>query len=474
MTLFYRAVRQALVAALELYYVDIQATGLERVPTHGPVIFAANHPNSIMDTVILGSQTSRTIHFLARSGLFRNPLAATIFKLGGVIPIYRSQDGPGQTHRNQDSFRRAYDLLLEGGCIGIFPEGRNSDERAVQEIKTGTARIALGAEALDDYEADLKIIPVGLNFENRDAFLSSVLVRFGEPIHVADWADEHQRDPRAAVRGLTDHLLEGLRQEATHIQDAIVRDLTQDIIDIAGREMLQSLIGQWQIPRTLTDMFFDELRATPGPREDLDDRFRLRQSVADTLTRMRRESPQRFVQLRRRVRAYKGHLQQVGLHHDLLRRSPARASLRLESLKLTLYAIAFAPVALWGFIHNLPPYALTWLAARLAPDEPQRAIRGFGVGLVLFPLWYLLIGWLNFESTRSILWTSLYLLSLPPAGFFFLRYRRQLLRYQDKILTRTLFLTNRALIRRLLAERARLLGALRSFSDEVLMDDLKS
>ena len=162
MNLVYAGVRALLRVAVELYFVEIEATGEEHVPAEGPLIFAANHPNSIMDTFILGTRTQRQVRYMARSGLFRNPLVAALFHAGGVIPIYRREEGSqASVGGNEASFQAAYEVLAGGGCIGIFPEGRNSLERTVRPIKTGTARIALGAEARCGYRLGVKIVPWG-------------------------------------------------------------------------------------------------------------------------------------------------------------------------------------------------------------------------------------------------------------------------------------------------------------------------
>lgn len=455
----YRALRTLLRGAVELYYVNIQSTGQEQVPAQGPLIFAANHPNSIMDTVILGTQTPRVISYMARSGLFKNPLVAALFHSCGVIPVYRAQDNPAQLHQNQSSFQSAYDKLGQGGCIGIFPEGQNSHERALHKIKTGTARIALGAEAQHDYQLGLQIVPVGLNFVNRDRFLSSVLVRFGQPICVADFAQQHQEDERAAVRALTDLLQERLRQEATHIEGELTQALTRDIYEIYGSRLLEELAQHWDSQDNLAGRLLDEVRSRRHPaRRDLDDVFWLKQRIGDAVGWFQRHRPEEFNHIHNQIQLYKDHLDQARLRHDFLDRRPEVISTRREAIKFTLYALLFAPIAAVGLLGNLLPYLLTRALALGAPDEPIRAIRGLGFGMALFPLFYTLeVGWLHLLGVNWW-WTVASLLTLPPTGFFYLRYRRQLSRYRRRILVRTLFVTDRYMIVRLAAERQKLLN----------------
>src|SRR5690606_31276489 len=136
------------------------------------------------------------------------------------------------------------------------------------------------------------------------------------------------------------------------------------------------------------------------------------------------------------------HLRQVRLHHDFAERPPETLSRRKDALKFTAYAVAFGPLAAWGFVNNALPYLITRALALRAPDEAIRAITGFAVGMFAFPLFYTAQAWALFRASGGAMWlTALYVLSLPVAGFFFLRYRRQLVRYRDRILARTLFRT---------------------------------
>lgn len=457
MALLYRSIRLLLRGAVELYFVDIQSAGRENIPARGPLIFAANHPNSIMDTVILGTQTQRIISYLARSGLFKNPIVGAIFRHCGVIPVYRAQDDPSQMHRNQNSFQKAYELLGEGGSIGIFPEGKNSMERSVQEIKTGTARIALGAEAEQDYALDLKIIPVGLNFVNRDRFLSRVLIRFGEPIQVSDYAQLHREDPTRAVKALTDKLQTRIEEEATHIEGEIAVQLTRDIYQIYGSKLLQSLVDEWHSPKSLTSRLMDEVKTHARPT-NLQDVFQVKQLIADAIHHFQHTDPELLEAVSNKILAYKDHLSQVKLRHDFLDRRPETISVRTESIKFTLYALLFAPFALWGLLLNVLPYSITHTFAVQAPDEAMRAIRAFGLGMLAFPLWYGLISWGAWSTHLvSIWWILAALFTVPLTGFFYLRYRRQLARYRDRIMARTLMRTDRSLVLALAAEREKLL-----------------
>ena len=456
MSLLYRALRALFRVLAGLWFTDIQVTGDFDLP-EGPLIVAANHPNSLMDGVILAVVLDRQIYYLGRAGLFRRPLAAKLLHALGVIPVHRRGDGPSPAGANEDAFAAAHDLLAAGGCLGIFPEGRNAPERHVREIKTGAARIALGAQKLVGKEQAVSIVPVGINLENRDRFLTAVLVRFGEAIDAREWTEEEAADPDGAPRSLTETLQGRLRAEALHIEDERIRALADDVFEVlGGRALVDPSVPVAEDLRSGLGRLFDELRAAPEGAGDLDAQFSARKRIADTLETLRRERPRDFVAFARQLKRYTDHLEQVRLRRHDHDTPPERLSSRREAFKLTAYALAFGPVAIWGFLHNVVPYQLSKRAGLSAAEEAIRAMTTLIAALIAFPGIYALYGWtLRAGFGWGVLATSLYLASLPPAGFFFLRYRRQLARYRDRILARTLLLTEAARARSLGAERER-------------------
>lgn len=453
MPLLYRALRRVLKLGLELYYVDIRALGADRVPAKGPVIFAANHPNSIMDTVVLGSQTDRTISYMARSGLFANPLVALLFENAGVIPIFRRQDGAGDTAGNDAAFAAAYDVLKNGGTIGIFPEGQNAPERHVRDIRTGTARIALGAEAANGWSLGVSIVPVGLNFEDRDKALTRVLVRFGEPIRVSDLRSAYEADERETVRTLTNRIQDGIRSEAVHIEDVRNTELVEAVASIYGATLIEEVLGKTPDVRGIDEKLLERIKGGLSKKTDLDDWFTAKQRIAAAVSWFAREKPEELERMRGRIRSYEEHLAQASLRRDFLDRPPKTLSARKEAVKMSLYAVLLAPIALFGLIHNFVPARITRRAMLAAPDEAMRAIRALVVGAIAYGLTYAFFGAIAWGGTESPWWTALYVATLPFAGMWWVRYRRQLARYGSRLVVRTLFRRRSRLLRALALER---------------------
>jgi len=115
-------------------------------------------------------------------------------------------------HVNQDSmFAGVYDVLNQGKCVGIFPEGGSHDRPELLPLKAGFCLMALGAmEKFPDLEVN--IVPVGLNYFNRDKFRSRVVVEFGDAIKITpDMIKEYRVNKRKIVSSILDSTVASLK-----------------------------------------------------------------------------------------------------------------------------------------------------------------------------------------------------------------------------------------------------------------------
>ena len=174
---FYRGVRSVARFWLWFFFKAMDVRHPERVPEAGPVLLCINHPNNLIDSLVVGAALDRKVHYLTTASLFRNPLVARFLLACGAIPVYRKQDrltGAGPADPNAGTFAACATAFAEGRLIAIYPEGTTHAESRVQRIKTGAARIALGWES--EHPRELSVIPVGLTFEARKSFRARVLV----------------------------------------------------------------------------------------------------------------------------------------------------------------------------------------------------------------------------------------------------------------------------------------------------------
>lgn len=325
-----------------IFFRRIEVVGQENVPEAGPTIFVGNHPNSLLDPVLITTTCERKVHFLAKDTLFQSRFLRIFLSTLGAVPVKRRQDH-GTEHAkggldNASAFDALFTLLRAGGFCGIFPEGISHAGSELSPLRTGAARIAFGAarEQRDRGETPaVRLVPSGLCYHRRTRMRGRVLVQYGTPIVIdAERLAAWEADERAAVRALTDEIEEALRAQTVNAPDfetLRVLDAVRRIYVPRGRSL--TLAERAEITRRFMDHYL-ELAEHP--------------EVAD---------------LYRRVETFQGKLDALGLRdRDLGRLSPIWQLLRV--LRHWLLVFVYAPLAVPGMILHAP----ILVAAVLAGD----------------------------------------------------------------------------------------------------------
>ncbi len=216
--MLYRGLTRFLSLVARTFFKRIEVVGLENVPAHGAVVFAGNHPNALVDGLVLISQVERSpIHFLGNAKLWKIPLLARMLDTLGAVPVLRREEHGPETD-NRSAFERVYDVLESGDCVAIFPEGISHTDSQLSTLKTGTARMALHAAARRGI--DVTIVPFGLTYVNRHRFRSQALLHFAEPMFMdEDRLAAYDRDEYATVRQLTVELRDQLARVTLNAPD---------------------------------------------------------------------------------------------------------------------------------------------------------------------------------------------------------------------------------------------------------------
>jgi glycerol-3-phosphate O-acyltransferase/dihydroxyacetone phosphate acyltransferase len=158
----------------------IEVQGLGDLPDGVPTVLVANHINGLVDALLLMATLPRVPRFLGKSTLFRIPPLWPFLELAGVVPVYRASDGES-TARNESSFRTSRVLLAHRAQVAVVPEGISHDESMLQPLKTGAARIALGAAFDDDVPGVVTVAGGTCRTTPRPRFRSRALVHVGAP-----------------------------------------------------------------------------------------------------------------------------------------------------------------------------------------------------------------------------------------------------------------------------------------------------
>jgi 1-acyl-sn-glycerol-3-phosphate acyltransferase len=191
---------------LRWFYRDIRIVGRDRIPSQGPLLIAVNHQNALVDSLIVGWIIPRSVAMTAKATLSRNPFIALIFKLLHVVPLRRSRDelrtSVPDLARNSHAFEEIINVLSRNGAVLIFPEGKSHNELRLEPLKTGISRLALQARR-ESKLSGLKILPIGLVFEDKGTPGSVVGARVGEAIEMDSWVDD---DSVALTQEIADRL----------------------------------------------------------------------------------------------------------------------------------------------------------------------------------------------------------------------------------------------------------------------------
>jgi hypothetical protein len=148
-------------AGLWLFCHEIHLKNKQLFKTKGPLLIIANHPNSFLDALIIGSYYNRRVYFLARGDVFKKPLHRFILESLNMIPVYRLREGKEFLHLNDYAFIKSIDLLSKGYAVLVFIEGICINSHELQPFKKGTARIVEGVQKLN---IPLRIHIVGIAF----------------------------------------------------------------------------------------------------------------------------------------------------------------------------------------------------------------------------------------------------------------------------------------------------------------------
>jgi len=149
---------------------------------NGPVLILASHAGGLADILIVIKASTRFPRFLARDVIWKVPLGAKVMSVVGGIPVHRRQDHGGAAD-NTGMFDDAYVALAAGDVAAIYPEGESVPEPRLAPLRTGAARIALGALARG---TDVTIAPMGLHFFDVSVLRSRGLADCAEPFRISD------------------------------------------------------------------------------------------------------------------------------------------------------------------------------------------------------------------------------------------------------------------------------------------------
>jgi 1-acyl-sn-glycerol-3-phosphate acyltransferase len=343
--------------ASRLFY-RIDCVGAAPVP--GAVLLLPNHPNSLLDPAVVWTTAGREVRFLAKSTLFRTPLRPLLAG-AGAIPVYRRRDEGVDTSKNIETFAEVERALAAGDAVCVFPEGISHSSGRLEPLRTGAARMALGAGRRG---VSIAIVPVGLNFDRKTAFRSRVTVVYGRPFSCSDLVGAD--DDVAAARRLTDRIAEHMRRlliEADPAGDA-------------------ALVGR-------LDRLYAAARGRPV---DPEDRVARRRAIAAGVERLRAADPERYEDILHKFRRYDDRLRRFGLRDRHLDWQVSAGDAAWFAVREAAIGLVLVPIAVAGLVLFAVPYMATHaIARRVTRDADVFATAQLFAGTVVYGAWMVLL-----------------------------------------------------------------------------------
>jgi hypothetical protein len=242
--------------------------------------------------------------------------------------------------------------------------------KKLKPLRKGIARMAFQAESESEFKLGLQIVPVGLDYSDYYKAGADLLVVFGKPLIVADYANQFQENPAVAINQFMEDLTAAMRKV---------------MIDIQPDEKYEEI-------RLLADRIVDAGYARRKSQSNLYTRFILMKQITDNLNEAEKEGASALNALRDEMTS---HLNPTGTASpgtspkEMTSRfnTPARMPSLLKNAPRLLLLILFSPIALYGAILNSVPFFIPEKLTRNIKDPHFVSSVRFVTSFLLFLIW---------------------------------------------------------------------------------------
>ncbi|MFO7998551.1 MAG: 1-acyl-sn-glycerol-3-phosphate acyltransferase [Bacteroidales bacterium] len=386
-----------------LFYKVIVVEGRENIPAEGPLIFAPNHQNALMDPLAVLFASSRQIVFLARADIFQNRILRPLYYWMKILPVYRIRDGKDNLQLNETSFETVVEVLEHGGSIGLFPEAAHSNKRHLLPMKKGVPRVAFLAEAKNEFSLGLRVVPVGIYYSHYESMGSVLHLKFGNPIPLSDFQAVFRESPQKAHLALRDELGRALRHLAIDIHHLEWYETYDTILILKVKKMARKMD-----------------KSKPFRIREFDSR----KAIIASLDKQLEAHPERMQSLRKKVDQFLIMARRLNIKGNLLS-EPKRSLAGLFAN--SILPVVCLPLFLYALLNHLPGYFIPQRLTRRFKDKQFHSSVKFLWGAFFLPVFYLMQSLLVLLVFNNNLIALYYAISLPFSGllghWLFRRYR---------------------------------------------------
>ncbi len=322
-------------------------------------IFVCNHPSAFMDPLVAANFQSPVIYFATRGDIF-NKWLHPITWASHMVPIFRrDEDGTDAMKKNKDSFRYLGNVLLKKKSLILFGEGYTDNVfiRSLKPIKKGPARIGFETMERCNWEEDIKVQAIGLNYSHPKSFRSDVLICMGDCIHLKEYKALHDENPTKAVTELTRRIQDSMRSQLTYVDDKSLAPFVEQLLILSRKGM--------------NHIHHDA-------EHSLESRFNFSRQLSQTVNETYETEKEKWSALKNDVEEYFEGLEKKGLNDNWIVRYMRKGSQKRPT-DLLMFILGF-PLALLGAIHNFVAYILI---KRFVEKTFKREVFWSGVKMIL-------------------------------------------------------------------------------------------
>ncbi len=237
-------------AGLKLFYKRVKVVGKENFPKGKPILIAPNHQNALIDALLIETHVPGTMVALTRSGVFSTKFSNWFLRSLNMLPVYRVRDGLSSVTKNNAIFEQCIERLGEKNLVLIFPEANHDLRRRIRPLSKGFTRIAFDAELKYDWELDLQILPVGLNYSEHRRSRNNVQIVYGKPISVKNYKELYETDERKAANQLKSDVSDEMKETVMHVPNldqypamqVLLTDLENDVQEYINPEKVNQKV----------------------------------------------------------------------------------------------------------------------------------------------------------------------------------------------------------------------------------------
>lgn len=378
---------------LRIYYGKITIVGRQNVPKGDiPLIFAPNHKNGLMDPLlVLFSFSKDQIVFMANSQLFVNDEKfAKFLRFIKMLPVFRMRDGYDQLMNNEGPFTEAVDTLKHNKKFCLMPEGQQIEQRRFLPLVKGMFRIGLHAQEKFGNENGVKIMPVGLEYEDLLYSGRNVLIQYGEPVELADYYDFYLEKPMQAYNAVKNDL-------APRIESMIVNVSSQENYETI---YLAALLE--------TDRYFEKNNLKKTELNKL----KVKQEIISSFLKMEKKDPESFAKVKQKT----DNLYASGKSDDEIARL-----LRKTKVSDYVFMILALPLFAVGCVFMCLPYLLIKHFVKAISDTGFYSSLTYILGIVFPAVFFILYFLISLFFIPALCAALFFLIIIPVICLFAFR-----------------------------------------------------